>query len=50
MLFGAVTSIIPCAEMLYGAVVEVELADCVKLGCVTPLSWSPTLIVLGVVF
>lgn len=47
MLFGAVTFIIPCEEMLYGSVVEVVLADCVKLGTVTPLSLSPTLTVSG---
>ena len=47
MLFGEVTSIIPCEDILYGVVVEVALADCVKIGTVTPLSLTPTLTVSG---
>ena len=49
MLFGAVTSIMPCDDILYGSVSEVVLADCVKIGSVTPLSWTPTLTVSGAV-
>ena len=39
----------PCEEILYGSVAEVVLADCVKIGSVTPLSCTPTLTVSGAV-